>query len=126
MSPNRQVLGRTGSSFSVGLKVSGGSMVFVSGLLPMDGQGKLVADDMAGQTRHIFETMSELMVEAGGTLANVVRLTAYMTTLVDYQAYAKLRAEFFAGALPASAVVQVAGLLLPGALLEVDAYGMLP
>jgi enamine deaminase RidA (YjgF/YER057c/UK114 family) len=126
MSANRQVLGHTASSFSVGLKVSAGSLVFVSGLLPTDSQGKLVAKDMESQVRQIFETMSGLMTEAGGSLTNVVKLTAYMTTLQDYAVYAKLRGDFFAGSFPASAVVQVVGLVLPGALVEVDAFAVLP
>jgi 2-iminobutanoate/2-iminopropanoate deaminase len=121
----RTVLGHTTRTFSVGLKVSGQRLVFISGLLPWDDSGKLVATDLPSQTRYIFDWMDRLMKEAGGSLKKVVRISAYMTSVEEYSAYSKIRGEYFAGNLPASTVIQVVGLVLDGALIEIDAVAVL-
>jgi enamine deaminase RidA (YjgF/YER057c/UK114 family) len=77
----RTVLGPVGTPYSVGLKVSGSETVYLAGHLAVDESGALVAPgDMEGQARYIFESMAKILAEAGGSLSDVVKITAYITT----------------------------------------------
>jgi 2-iminobutanoate/2-iminopropanoate deaminase len=90
----------------------------------MDGE-RLAADrDLGEQAELCFGSIERVLAEAGATLADVVRITAYLTTLDDYAAYSEVRKRAFGEAFPASAAVQVAG-LLGGALVEIDAVAFL-
>ena len=69
--------------------------------------------------------LSYLLCAVGGSLADVVRITAWLTSLDEYREYSRVRGERFGKNLPASAAVQVAG-LLQGALIEIDAVAFIP
>ena len=104
-----------GASYSESVAVSGaGRWVFVAGQL-VGGRGRL-----AEQADGCFERIEQALASHGGTLADVVRITAYLTSLEDFGEFAEARARRFGGNLPTSTAVQVAG-LLDGALVEVDA-----
>jgi 2-iminobutanoate/2-iminopropanoate deaminase len=64
--------------------------------------------------------------EAGGTAADVVKITAFLTSLDDYQRYNEVRREVFGSSLPASTAVAVAGLILTTASIEIDAVAFVP
>jgi 2-iminobutanoate/2-iminopropanoate deaminase len=112
----------TGFSISDAVGVSGeGQWVFISGQVSFDDSGKVVGEGLGEQAGICFDKIDRLLGTFGGSLSDVVRITAYVTTLENYGAYGKVRGERFAGAFPASATVQVAGLLAEGALIELDA-----
>jgi 2-iminobutanoate/2-iminopropanoate deaminase len=122
----RTVLGRSSSSYSQGLVVEGKRLIFISGQLPTDAEGKLVgAGDMEAQVRQTFANVQRLLNQAGASMDNVVKLTAFLTKLDDYAKYSAVRREFFAPNFPASSAVQVAGLVLDGALIEIEAVAVL-
>ena len=121
----RIVIGPTGTPYSAALKVSGSETVYVSGLLATDAEGTIVAADLEGQARYIFASMSQLLSEAGATLADVVKITAYITSLDGYASYGTVRRDVFGERLPASATLQVAGLVIPGCLIEIEAVAVL-
>ena len=62
---------------------------------------------------------------AGGSLADVAQTTDYITTTDGYRATADVRREVFGDQFPAATGVIVAGLLRPGALIEIDAVAVL-
>jgi reactive intermediate/imine deaminase len=104
-----------------------GGVLYVSGQLPLDANGELVGNgDMDAQARRIFKNIEEILDVAGASLADVVKLTCYCTDFKDYAAYSKVRAEKFAGRFPSSTTVGVSSLLVPGALLEIDAIAIAP
>jgi enamine deaminase RidA (YjgF/YER057c/UK114 family) len=123
----RTVLGKTSSSYSLGIVAPAGRLVFISGTVALDEAGKVMAPgDMEGQTRAIFGQIEQLLREAGATLQNVVKLTAYVTDMSQYGQYAKVRREVFAGGVfPASAAVKVAGLIEDGLVVEVEAVAVI-
>jgi 2-iminobutanoate/2-iminopropanoate deaminase len=107
-----------GASFSVSTSVHGpGRTIYVSGVLA---PGQTLADQTAG----CFDEIENVLRAEGATLADVARITTYVTSLEDYGEFSRVRAERFAGALPASTAVQVAG-LLQDALVEIDAVAFL-
>jgi 2-iminobutanoate/2-iminopropanoate deaminase len=106
-------------NFSATVGVRGdGEWVHVSGVIA---SGATVGE----QTSGCFDQIAAALAEHGATLANVVRITTYLTSLDEYADFSAVRAERFAGELPASTAVQVAGLLF-GALVEIDAIAFVP
>jgi 2-iminobutanoate/2-iminopropanoate deaminase len=115
----KRVPGARGASFSKAVEVSGaGRTVYVSGHLA---PGR----SMAEQTNGCFDQIEAALRAVGGSLEHVVRITAWLTNLDEYAEYARVRGEHFSANLPASAAVQVAG-LLQGALIEIDAVAFIP
>ncbi len=123
---SRTVLGPTGTPYSIGLKVFGAETIYVAGHLAVDPDGRVVAPgDMEGQARYIFAAIGKLLKEAGGSLSDVVKITAYITTLEGYASYGTVRRAVFGDMLPTSATLQVAGLVIPGCLIEIEAIAVL-
>ena len=114
-----RVPGARGATFSTAVAVSGaGRTVYVSGHLAR-------GNSLAEQTNGCFDQIEEALRTVGGSLEHVVRITAWLTSLDEYAQYARVRGERFGANLPASAAVQVAG-LLQGALIEIDAVAFIP
>ena len=102
--------------------VRGGDQLYVSGVAPLDGEGRVVgAGDPVAQARRIFENMGQILDAAGASFADVVKVTVYLKDVSHRQAINPVREEFFGDAKPASTLVEVSDLALPGMLVEVDA-----
>ena len=107
--------------------VVAGDMLFISGIAPMDGEGRLVGgDDVVAQARHVFEVMGRVLAAAGATPADVVKVTVYLTDVEDRPLINPVRQEFFGAARPASTLVEISRLPVPGARVEVEAVALLP
>jgi enamine deaminase RidA (YjgF/YER057c/UK114 family) len=114
-----RVPGAGSASFSKAVVVSGaGRTVYISGNISPRGS-------MADQANGCIDEIEAALRAVGGSLEHVVRITAWLTSLDQYGEYNRVRGERFGAALPASAAVQVAG-LLRGALIEIDAVGFIP
>lgn len=114
-----RIPGAPGASYSKAVVVGGtGRTVYVSGHLA---PGRSLAE----QTNGCFDQIEAALRAVGGSLEHVVRITAWLTSLDGYAEYARVRGERFGTNLPASAAVQVAG-LLQGALIEIDAVAFIP
>ena len=102
--------------------VRGGDQVYVSGVAPLDGDGRLVGEgDPVAQARRIFENMGQILAAAGVSFADVVKVTVYLKDVSHRKAINPVRQEFFGAARPASTLVEVSDLAVPGMLVEVDA-----
>jgi len=99
------------------------STIYISGMVGHDASGKITAKDFEGEARQCWDNIARALARSGAGLKDVVRITAYLTDLGDYAVYAKLRRALFEGHPPASATVQVAGLLL-NARIEIDAVAI--
>jgi reactive intermediate/imine deaminase len=97
-----------------------GNTVYVSGQIPLDPATKeLVPGDMEAQVRRVFENLKAIATAAGGSLANSVRVTIYLTDLSHFALVNKVMAEYFSEPYPARAAVGVAS-LPRGAAVEAD------
>jgi 2-iminobutanoate/2-iminopropanoate deaminase len=106
--------------------VSAGDLLYVSGILPVDGEGRVVGgDDVAAQARQVFESMGRVLRAAGLGPADVVKVTVYLVEVDDRPRINPIRREFFGETRPASTLVEVSRLAIPGARLEVDAVALL-
>ncbi|AQT78785.1 hypothetical protein B1R94_05230 [Mycolicibacterium litorale] len=115
----------TGGSYSDAVTVSGpGQWIHISGQVAFGPDGT-VTGTLYEQTHGCLDHIEALLIKAGATLADTVRITAYLVGLDDYPEFARARAERFGDELPASAAVGVARLLM-NARVEIDAVAYLP
>jgi 2-iminobutanoate/2-iminopropanoate deaminase len=115
-----------GWGFSDAVTTSGpGRTIYVSGCVGFGDDGKVVSGGMEAEARATFAYIERTLKAAGAELSNIVKINAFITSLDEYADYGKVRAEVFGDLLPASATVQVAGLLV-GAQIEIDAVAFVP
>ena len=106
--------------------VRAGDLLFVSGCVPVDGDGKLVGgDDAAAQARQVLANVGSVLAAAGATFADVVKVTVYLTDIGDRTRINPVRREVFGETRPASTLVEVGALAIPGARVEIDAIALL-
>jgi reactive intermediate/imine deaminase len=103
-----------------------GDMLFVSGIAPLDKDGKLAGEDAVTQTRQIFKNMKLILDAAGAKFSDVLRVTVYLTDVNDRKAINPVRQEYFGAAKPASTLIEVSGLAVPGMKVEIEAIFGLP
>ena len=107
--------------------VRAGDLLFVSGCVPVDGAGRLVGgDDVIAQARQVFANVARVLAAAGATFADVVKVTVYVTDIGDRERINTVRQDVFGATRPASTLVEVGALAVPGAKLEVEAVALLP
>lgn len=109
---------------------AGRRLLFVAGQVGWDAQQRLVGEGFAAQFRQALANVISVVRAAGGEPADVARLTIYV---LDKDEYAACRRELGEGwrALmgrhyPAIALVEVRGLLAPGARVEIEATAAVP
>jgi 2-iminobutanoate/2-iminopropanoate deaminase len=106
--------------------VRAGDLLFVSGFVPVDGDGQLVGgDDVVVQARQVFANLAAVLAAAGATFADVVKVTVYLTDIEDRALINPVRQEIFRDTRPASTLVEVSALATPGARIEIDAVALL-
>jgi 2-iminobutanoate/2-iminopropanoate deaminase len=107
--------------------VRAGALLFVSGVVPVDANRELVGgDDVVAQTRQVFANMGEVLAAAGCSFADVVKVTIFLTDVNDRPLVNPVRQEVFGETRPASTLVEVPALVIPGAKIEVEAVALVP
>lgn len=103
-----------------------GDWLYCSGQIPLDpATNQLVGgNDIAAQTAQVLANLRAVLTAAGGSLANVVKTTVFLTNLQDFAAMNQVYAEYFGAHRPARACVQVSRLPRDVAL-EIDAVAYL-
>ena len=103
-----------------------GSLLFISGQVAMHPNATGLSDRLVGegdvkqQTRQILANIEAVLTRSGGTLDNVVKITAYPADIEYFKEYNDARTEILKDRRPASTTVGVSGLAL-GALVEIEA-----
>ena len=106
--------------------VRAGDLLFVSGCVPVDGEGKLVPGDVVAQARQVFANIGAVLEAAGAGFGDVVKVTVFLIDVDDRPAVNTVRQEVFGTARPSSTLVEVSRLAVPGALIEVEAVAAIP
>ena len=102
--------------------MSSGGLLFCSGQIPLEpSTGELVKEDIEGQARRCLQNLAAVAEAAGGSLANAVRCTVYLTDMNDFARVNEVYAEFFTGDDPPARVAVAAAALPKGADVEIDA-----
>jgi 2-iminobutanoate/2-iminopropanoate deaminase len=106
--------------------VVAGDTLYVSGIVPVDAAGVLVGgDDVVAQTRQVFAIMGRVLAAAGAKPADVAKVTVYLLDIDDRPLINPVRQEFFGSTRPASTLVEVSRLAVPGARVEIEAVAHL-
>jgi reactive intermediate/imine deaminase len=104
-----------------------GRLVAVSGQVAWDADGNVVSDDIEAQARQVFTNLRTALRSAGADLANVVKLTVFLTDIGDTATVRSVRNEFVdAAAPPASTLVAVTALVHPALKIEIEALAVVP
>lgn len=97
-----------------------GATVYLSGQIGLDPRTMELVSGIGPQIERVFENLKAVAQAAGGDLADVVKLTVYLTDLGDFARVNEIMARYFEPPYPARAAVGVAA-LPRGALVEMDA-----
>ena len=91
--------------------VMAGRTVYTSGQIPLDpATGTLVSGDIEAEIRRVFDNLKAIAEAAGGTLANAVKLSVFLTDMTHFAKVNEIMATYFPMPYPARAAVGVASL----------------
>ncbi len=94
----KEVFEPRGRTYSHGVIVEDGRILYVAGQTPRDVGGNIVCkDDPAGQTRQVLENMKKVINAAGGRMEDVAKTTVYITDLANRESVGLVRKEYFDG-----------------------------
>lgn len=111
--------------FSRAVKV--GNLIAVSGTAPIGADGKVAGPgDAYLQTRRCIEIAAAALEKAGASLKDVVRTRVLLTNIRDWESAAKAHGEAFGDIRPAATFVQVAAMIDPAWLVEMEFDAVTP
>ena len=101
-------------------------LIFVSGVQAPAGEVNEVAtEDIAEQTRLVFEEINDILKQAGATLDDVVKAVIYLKDIDDFKVVSPIRAEYFKKSMPVSTMVEVGGFVRKGSKIEIEVTAMI-
>jgi 2-iminobutanoate/2-iminopropanoate deaminase len=107
--------------------VRAGRLVFVSGCVATDGQGRLVGGaDIVAQARQVHENIKRCLAAAGATFADVCKVTVFLRNVNDREKVNTVRKEYFGAHRPASTLVEISRLVREDYLIEIEATAVIP
>ena len=107
--------------------VRDGSHVFVAGTTAANPDGSIAGgDDPYLQAKRCFEIIAEALAEAGASMADVVRTRMFVTDIAHWQEFSRAHGEHFRDVRPAATMVQVAALMTPAMLIEIEVDAVIP
>ncbi|HEX2438631.1 MAG TPA: RidA family protein [Methylomirabilota bacterium] len=107
--------------------VRAGRIVFVSGCVATDGDGRLVGgSDIVAQTRQVHENIKRCLTAAGATFADICKVTVFLRNIGDREKVNTVRKEYFGAARPASTLVEISRLVRDEYLIEIEATAVIP
>jgi enamine deaminase RidA (YjgF/YER057c/UK114 family) len=105
---------------------SGEKLVFISGQLARDKDGKIVGPgDMRAQIRQVGDNLKNALQAAGATLSDLVKTTTFVTDIDEFFRHVDVRHDYLGVGLPASTTVEVRRLSHPDLMVEIEAIALL-
>jgi len=107
--------------------VRAGRLVFVSGCVATDAQGRTVGgSDVVAQARQVHENLKQCLAAAGASFANVCKVTVFLRDVRDREKVNTVRKEYFGASRPASTLVEISRLVRDDLLIEIECVAVLP
>ena len=115
------------ATYSQGIKVSQAqTILFLSGQVAYTPEGGVAfRGDFKAQARGAYEAIKALIESQGGTMANIVKITTYVTDMHYRVDLAPIREEFFGKKGPASTLVEISALAHPDWMIEIEAIAVI-
>jgi enamine deaminase RidA (YjgF/YER057c/UK114 family) len=115
------------ATYSQGVKVTQAqTILFLSGQVAYTPDGGVACrGDFKGQARGAYEAIKTLVEAQGGTMANVIKITTYLTDMRYRTDLAPIREEFFGKKGPASTLIEISSLAHPDWMIEIEAIVVL-
>lgn len=99
-----------------------GDLLFVSGVAPVNAEGRLVgAGDVVAQARQVFANLHRVLQAAKADFSDVLKVTVYLTDVADRTKINPIRQEHFGDSRPASTLIGINELAIPGMKIEIEA-----
>ncbi len=118
----KQAFGTSAAPLTPALRV--GDTVYVSGQVPVDAHGRVVGDDVAGQTAQVLANLEEQLAAAGATKADVVKTLVILTHVKrDFAAMNNVYAAFFPDPKPTRSTIGAE--LAIDVLVEIEAVAII-
>jgi 2-iminobutanoate/2-iminopropanoate deaminase len=112
--------------YSPAVITEGGRIVWLAGQTgTVDDSGKSLANDFEDQARQIFKGFDAVLRKAGGTLADLVQMTVFVTDVRYGERPWQVRKEVFGDDFPGSAMVTITALANPDAKIEIQGYAVI-
>jgi 2-iminobutanoate/2-iminopropanoate deaminase len=112
------------SPFGYSQCVRSGQMVFIDGQCGLGDDHEIVSLDFEDQARRALARVEHAVRAAGGSLADIVSMTVFITDTRQGRLFTAMRREYFADGFPASALIGVSSLMPVGALIEIQAVAV--
>ena len=104
-----------------------GDTVYLAGQVALDAHGNTIGSTVAEQAAQVWENIAAVLEAAGGSLANVIKITYYLQDIRELAEEMPIRRRLFSDRpLPVVTAVQVAALGRPGLKMEVDVIAVIP
>jgi 2-iminobutanoate/2-iminopropanoate deaminase len=110
-------------TFSRAIQV--GDQLFVAGMTASSPSGAEGGNSMYEQTRAVFTKIRHLVEAAGGTMNDIVKMTGFITDIGQREDYLRARQPFFTADPPASTLVEITALAVPGLIIEVEVMAII-
>lgn len=104
--------------------ISAGGFLFISGQAGYGDDGRIVEGGFRAQGEQAFSNLQRALKAGGSDLAQVVKVTIFVTDMENFQAVVDLRRKFFSAPYPADSIVEVKGLYTPEAAIEIEAIAV--
>ena len=114
-------------TYTQGIKVSQAqTILFLSGQVAYTADGGVAhAGDFKAQARGAYQAIKAMVESQGGTMANVAKITTYLTDMHYRVDLAPIREEFFGKKGPASTLIEISALAHPDWMIEIEAIAVL-
>ena len=86
--------------------VQAGQLLFLSGQIPLDAQGKIVTGDIGVQAQAVMERIAETLQAAGAGFSDVVKVTVWLADMGDLEQFNTVYRRYFTEGFPARSAVQ--------------------
>ncbi len=114
-------------AFSMGVVQGDGRIVHLKGQVSLDRQGQIVGKgDMERQVRQTLDNIKTLLAHVGGTMADIISLTHYVTDIKWFMDAGAVRRQHFAEPFPVTTTVEISSLYDPDLMVEITAIAEIP